>query len=182
METANVAYFLPVPQDIFDSSQGSTGHFWHEKSLKWKSWLFPTLHCKSKSDLEWSQDSGLYWVMNFWNCRPATKKVEPWWSCFDKNSFLLIQTWYLSSSWKVPQCHLCAPGNRLLCLFIGHEYIICFMLIVLQPLGLSDWPKGVRCYLNWSSGLFLGFFKLNFKTYIGNVFIACKISSFSAKM
>ena len=81
----------------------------------------------------------------------------------------------LPRSASVPSlCMVPFPDNRLLCLLMGDEYIIHFTLRALQPLGLSDWPKGVRCYLNWSSGLLLGFFKPNFKTYIGNVFITYK--------
>lgn len=33
MEAATVAYFLLVPQDIFDPSQASRGHFWLRKVL-----------------------------------------------------------------------------------------------------------------------------------------------------
>lgn len=41
MEAANVAYFLPVPQDIFDSSQASKGHFWPKENSEMRALFIP---------------------------------------------------------------------------------------------------------------------------------------------
>lgn len=46
MEAASVAYFLPVPQDIFDSSQASRGHFWLKENPEMRILFIPKFALK----------------------------------------------------------------------------------------------------------------------------------------